>query len=266
MQKVAAIFLSFIVGISVYQIFEMRNQRADIVFLDVGQGDATHIRVGEYDVLIDGGPDGAVLTELGKTLPFYDRSIEMVVVTHFDADHITGLVEVLKRYRVETFVVKSTEPDSELSQALIDAAQKNGVKIHVPQEREQLTIVDGVYINFFNVSKNLRDRNNDSLVSRIVVGDSSVLITGDLEAEGESGILSRRSFIESDILKAGHHGSKTSTIDMFLKTVAPNEVVISAGAENRYGHPHPSVIERIQVFGSEISETQFGMIQYELRE
>lgn len=224
----------------------------DVVFLDIGQGDSILIesRSGTT-VLIDGGPDRSVLEELGRELPWFDRTIEAMVPTHPDADHITGLVEVARRYDVREIIWTRDEHTLPAYDELKRVVHEKGIHeivIDHPQDvqvRElQLKILAPPSPAYLATP----DTNNGSIVIQMNVDGSSFLFTGDMEAEVEK-VVAEMYDVKSDVLKVGHHGSKTSSMQEFLQEVDPDIAVIQVGADNRYGHPHPSVLSRLTRLG-----------------
>lgn len=220
-------------------------------FLDVGQGDAIFIEAPNHNqVLIDGGPGNAVLGELGRVMPFFDRSIDLVISTHPDKDHIGGLIEVLKRYKVGKILTTGVKTDTQGFRVWQDEIKKQNIPIQIAlfgqiiklDQKADLFVLSP-FDNLENQESN--DLNNTSIVNRLVYGDLEILFTGDSEQKLEQKLLDTQADIRSDILKVGHHGSKNSTTEEFLKAVAPDAAVIQVGANNRYHHPTKEVLERL---------------------
>ena len=231
-----------------------------VSFLDVGQGDAIFIESPTgRQMLIDGGPDRSVLRELSKVMNPMDRSIDLVVETHPDADHVTGLAYVLDRYQVGAFMDPNRPADTEISQVVIDSALKEpGATRVIGRAGERVDLGGGVYADILSPHGDVSQlpTNNGSIVMRLVDGNTSFMLTGDLPSEIEDYLVAGRgNTLKSDVLKAGHHGSKYSTDDAWLATVHPTLVVISAGKGNRYGHPNPETLARIEHEGAAIVST-----------
>lgn len=221
-------------------------------FLDVGQGDAIYIETPEhFQILIDGGPDKSILRELGEVMPFSDRSIDMIVLTHPHSDHVAGLVEVLRRYRIgEVYLtgVVHTSADYLTFLQLIEQENISAKEVGGPID---LVLDHGIIFQFLypleSISgKGSENLNNTSIINRLVYGDDELLLTGDLEAEGEDLLLASGQDIRSNILKVGHHGSQSSSQEKFLKTVNPDMAIISVGSDNDFGHPSPRTISRLE--------------------
>lgn len=233
------------------------DDRLHVSFLDVGQGDAILIQKGNQQVLIDGGPSPQAITlELGEGMPFWDRTIELVVLTHPHSDHITGLVEVLKDYQVEQVLHPNLDSDLDIYDEFLRLIDEKDIKATIAQVGQQIEF-DGVVIKVLNPQNQLllgteSDIDNNSVVLHISMGEISFLLTADLMWEGELELLSQRFVPQSTILKIGHHGSTTSTTPEFLAVVSPQLAVISVSEDNDFGHPQPDVIERLEIeVGSE---------------
>lgn len=236
------------------------DNRLTVAFLDVGQGDAIFIETpGGRQLLVDGGRyPSTTLDQLGRQMPFWDRSIDLVIATHPDADHIAGLVEVMERYQVSQLITNGADEASDTAYAaLLEAAAGRDAPVHAAQEGETIILDEGVLLEILHSggSGSDDDRNNGSVVARLTYGGLSVMLTGDAEAPAESDMLQDGRPLQATVLKAGHHGANTSSSEQFLQAVAPSVVVISAGRENSYGHPHPAMLERAVAMGATILRT-----------
>ncbi len=233
-----------------------------VSFLNIGQGDSILIQGPTgVQVLVDGGPDRSVLRELAREIPPLDRSLDMLVETHPDKDHISGLSDVLAQYDVSYFLEPGI-PDDTQTAARVEAAAsdepgitrllaRRGMRIHLGGT----AYADVLYPTVEDLTE-IRDTNSGSVVLHIVYGDTSFLLTGDLPSSGEDHLVTiDSSDLRSDVLKAGHHGSKYSSDAKWLTAVAPKTVVISAGKGNTYGHPNPEALARIQKEGAAILTT-----------
>jgi competence protein ComEC len=221
----------------------------EVSFLDVGQGDAILIKTPDgYEALVDGGPNAAVLRELSRKRSFFDRKIDMLVTTHPDLDHIGGLVDVLKRYQVDVILKTENESDKSAASAFADAAEKEKVELIFADAGQVIALGASTTLQIFSPVGDERnwESNTSSIVLRVVYGDTSFMLTGDAPAEIEEYLVKTYGAqLDSDVLKLGHHGSKTSTSEGFLDTVTPEYAVVSAGIDNRYGHPHQVVMQRV---------------------
>lgn len=235
--------------------------RLAVSFLDVGQGDSILIEGPTgIQVLVDGGKDRSVLRELPRVMHPLDRSIDAVVATHPDADHIGGLPDVLARYRVSTLVASGREGDSSEYERIEDASARepNAVRV-LAREGMRIHLGGGAYADILhpedNVAK-LKGTNDASVAMRLVYGETEFMLTGDAPSWVEDRLVEAYgSRLRSDVLKAGHHGSKTSTSAVFLDAVDPSIVVVSAGKDNSYGHPHGEVVDRVLASNAALRST-----------
>jgi len=250
---------------------ESRNNILTVAFLNIGQGDAIFIEASNGNqVLIDGGPGRSILRELSKVMPFYDKSIDVVIATHPDADHISGLNDVLGKYKVGLFMEPGVESETgvykELEKIVDQKISENKIKKIEARRGMQIDLGKGVVLEILFPDRDPRgmETNTASIVARLVYGENEFLLTGDSPISIENYLVSLEDAhqgdldIRSDVLKAGHHGSRTSTSEEFLKSVAPEYVVISAGVKNKYGHPHQEVLDIINNFGAKILRTDMN--------
>lgn len=237
-----------------------RTPMLTVAFLDVGQGDAIFITTpsGRH-MLVDGGRGGAVLKALGAVMPFWDRNIDVVVATHPDADHIGGLAGVFNRFAVGTFVQSDVTHSTSITRALLKAvANDKGVHEITARRGEVFDFGDGVRATILFPDRPLTDvdSNTASVVVRITFGTQSFLLTGDSPQKIERYLVSMdEKGLASDVLKAGHHGSKTASNPLFIGDVAPTYTVLSRGCHNRYGHPHKITLETLHFFKTKIEDT-----------
>lgn len=231
------------------------KQYLKVVFFDVGQGDAIFIETpADKQILIDGGSDSTVLEKLGKEMSFYDKTLDLVILTHPEKDHMAGLLEVLKRYRIKNILWTGVVRDTAEWQEWINLIQEEGAEIKIAKagdrivlQRENPVIVIDVLNPEENLEgKELEDSNNTSIVLSLTVGYKSFLFTGDIDSSIEKKLDQEQ--IDIDILKISHHGSKYSTSEDFLGKTSPEAAVIMVG-ENNYGHPAPEVLQRLENFG-----------------
>jgi competence protein ComEC len=229
--------------------------RLHLVFLDVGQGDAIFIQSPKgQQVLIDGGPDPAVLlARLGEQMPFWDRTLDLVILTHPDADHLTGLVSVLERYRVGEVIESGYGTDSPTYLRWRELLDEGAIPALEGRAGTQIALDGGAHLTLLHpgpepVSGTDADANNNSIVARLTMGQFSALLPGDIEAEVEGRLVHSGAELTSVVLKAPHHGSDTSSSAAFLDAVRPQIVVISVGRDNRFGHPSPQVLDRLAGF------------------
>lgn len=245
------------------------EQKFTVSFLDVGQGDSILIQTpSEVDVLIDAGKDRSAVRRLSEELGALDRTIDMVIATHPDADHIGGLPAVFSQYQVRSFVSSGAASDSNPSLALEGSLLQEDQLVRISAERGQrIYLEENAYLDVLfpdRLASGL-ETNAGSVVVRLVYGETSFLLTGDAPDEIENWLVSLNGEgLKSTVLKAGHHGSRTSTSEIFITAVDPDIVVVSAGKDNSYGHPHAEVVERILASGARLFSTaQYGTIRLE---
>lgn len=229
----------FFISIFIWNI-DIDNEYLEVTFLNVGQGDSIFIEAPNGNqMLIDGGANKAVLRKLGDVMPFYDRSIDVVLATHPDKDHIGGLPHVLDRYKVDYFLESGAVNETGVYKALKERTNpilaRRGMKIYLDSD----VVVE---ILFPDRDVSGVESNTSSIVARIMYGNTSFLLTGDSPKSIEKYLVSIDN-LDSDVLKVGHHGSKTSSDVSFIEEVSPELVIISAGKDNRYGHPHQEVLD-----------------------
>jgi competence protein ComEC len=231
-----------------------------VQFLDVGQGDAVLIQTPDgVEMLVDGGRDATVLRELSKGRSFFDRTIDVVVATHPDADHISGLVDVLARYQVATIIQTENAKETAVTSAFAQAVESENARVMTPDAGQVLWLGEQTRVVILSPKGDETnwESNTASIVMYIEYGDTSFLLTGDAPSGIENYLVGQYGKqLQSDVLKLGHHGSKTSTSELFLDTVKPTYAVVSASIDNRYGHPHQEVMQR--VFARNIQTSQTG--------
>src|SRR3989339_2044008 len=235
-----------------YAVLTETRTGLKVAFLDVGQGDAIFVEAPNGNqVLIDGGPNKAVLRELSKQMPFYDRTIDGIVITHPHLDHYGGLVDVLDNYKINFETDSGNDnPESKGFDIYARKLEEEKAKRIFAKRGMRVNLDEGLYLDILLpvINKKGMSAHDEMVVARLVYGNNSFLLTGDMEDNLESFLLSFGGSIKSDVLKVGHHGSKTSTSEKFLGNVSPDLAVISAGKNNKYGHPHKEVTERLARF------------------
>ncbi len=235
-------------------IWEFQSgDKVKIDFLDVGQGSAILVVApNQNQVLIDGGPSDAVLAKLGQALPFFDRKIELLILTHPDADHLSGLVEVLKRYEIGQILETGIADNSAEYQVWNNLIKEKNISVVFAQAGQIVVVADNLAIKILYPLAKINGRdfskntNATSIVGKIFYGQNTILFTGDAEEQTEQPLLLLGADLKADILAVGHHGSKTSTSAEFLAAVSPEIAVIQVGLKNRYGHPTQEVLDRLK--------------------
>lgn len=233
--------------------------RLCVVFLDVGQGDAIFVQSPSgVQMLIDAGRNQEVLRGLGEVMSFSDGDIDYVLATHPDADHIGGLGGVLDRFNVAHVIRTDNESDSLLWEETEKKIEMERTMVTIARRGQRFDLGDGVFLDiiFPDTDVSEYESNTSSIVARLVYGQQSFMLTGDAPKSIEEYlVLIEGEYLESDVLKVGHHGSRTSTSDLFLTEVSPSYAVISAGKDNSYGHPHLEVTDALFNAGVETFNT-----------
>lgn len=221
-------------------------------FLDIGQGDAILVRGPDgTTVLFDGGPDRTLLARLGEVLPFWQHSIDMIVITNPDKDHIAGFIPLLQTMKVGAVLEPGTSSVSATYHALKDEIARSqkeyGTKTLIARKGMRFPIGSGAEIDILFPDRDVSDwkTNDGSIIARVTYANTSVLLTGDATKKTES-LLGRVD--HTDILKVGHHGSRTSTGEALVSMLRPKWAVISAGFQNKYGHPHLETLATLKKF------------------
>lgn len=224
-----------------------------VVFLDVEQGDSELIITPEGKrFLVDGGPETTVLSKLDPYLPFFDRTIDGIILTHPHEDHISGLIEVIDRYQVKTAYFTGIEYQSPFYAEFLQQLQQKAVSTVFLTEKSDFSTTSGVKFDLFSdldfplQNKKLLEPNNTSSTLRLSYGEKSFLLVGDAETAAESLFLKNGKRLTADVLKIGHHGSKTASSFAFLEAVHPKYVIIEVGADNQFGHPHKETMEKLK--------------------
>lgn len=234
-----------------------------VSFLDVGQGDSILIESpAGAQLLIDGGAGRAALEEIGEALPWWDRSLDMVIATHPDADHIGGLPDILERYEVGVVMRSSVEDpggsDEIALERAIGEAQGRGTTLVTATRGQVISLGGGAYLEVLFPDRAVPrvETNTGSIVVRLVYGHTAFLLSGD-SPQGVEEYLVRLdgASLDSDVLKAGHHGSRTSSSPLFVGMVSPTFAVFSRGCGNSYGHPHEEVVSLFASLGIATADT-----------
>jgi len=259
MKKIIIVFASFIllVGIFLYQSASLNDGRLHIVFCDVGQGDAIFIRTpSRKDILIDSGPNSLVLDCLSSHMPFWNKTIELAILTHPHADHLNGFLSVLKNYKIVSFATLDLKNNTSGFRALLESLKEQHIDIRYVYLGDRFIFKDGVTIDIVGPSKEflaktspqglIGEKDEFANVESLVKFKSfSALLTGDSQKEElkEALRLVSRTQGKISILQVPHHGSRTGLDEGFIERTSPKLAVISVGKHNRYAHPQPETIE-----------------------
>lgn len=266
--KIKIIIIIFIISLIVfiygYREYNLISQPVNqISFLNIGQGDSSLITSKRGDrIIVDCGPNSNIIDQLESKLGFWARSIDMIIITHGDKDHYGGCRDVIEKYEVSKVMINGVFDSKNLDyQALLEFIQEQGIQILPSIINTYITLGDNIELHLLNPQSNLwgediKDDNSESIVMLLKSANTSILLTGDADESTELNILQQYPQLDVDVLKAGHHGSKTSTSEKLLDAITPKQVIISAGDNNSYKHPHPDVINQIKIRKIEIQEVK----------
>lgn len=256
------VFIIFLFNaVAFFTVLQVRpKDYLDLRFFDVGQGDAAYIRtIQGNDILVDTGPGDAILGKLGKAMPFADRTIELVILTHPHADHISGMLEILKRYKVQLVLLPNAVYESATYEALTKRLAEKGVSVRYARLGQRIFLDDSAVLDLYypvvaDSTSVPKDINDVSAVGKLTFGRSQIFLTGDAGQDIERLLLSLGLPLQAAILKVGHHGSRHSSSPEFLAAVRPRFAVISSG-KNPYGHPHEETLQVLKESAAEILRT-----------
>jgi len=249
---IGSVLFCLLGGIFLYQYIIYNDKKLHIVVCDVGQGDAIFMRTPDgSDILIDGGPDDSVLACLGRHMPFWDKTIELIMMTHPHADHMTGLIDVVKRYKVLAFGYDKVGNPTGAYKKLIDLLSQNHIKQIFLWQGDRFKTQDGIifetlwptqeWLNQNSISETSSDANDFSMIELLTYNHFKALFTGDAQALAMEKIEAMAERI--DVLKVPHHGSQTGLNSEILDILNPKLAAISVGAKNKYGHPAPFTLD-----------------------
>jgi competence protein ComEC len=280
--KILLIFgiVAVLIAVPVFGLTYNPAKNLEVDFLDVGQGDAILIKspFGQ-NILVDGGPDGKVVEQLGKNLPFWDKQIDLMVLTHPHDDHVTGLTEIIKRYDVKKILYTGVIHDAPNYLAWLEEVRNKKIPLALVDRPQVIKFgencgLDILFPQKSFIGQGIDNLNNSSIVAKLFYGQTSFLLTGDAEAVVEKELLNFSSSapllarrgdggevdLKSQVLKVGHHGSDTSSSEEFLEAVNPKFAVIEVGKDNDFGHPNLRILKRLerieaQIFRTDLDET-----------
>ncbi len=244
-------------------VFEPVNKNLQVYFLDVGQGDSELVILPNGPkILIDGGPNNKVIDELASVLRPTDRYIDLVLLSHPQTDHFTGLIDVLKRYQIGAFIFNGRSTTADSWSALSKVIQEDKIPVVILAGGDKIHYLDSQF-NFLLPDKNFiesSDLNETAFVSLLQSQNSKILFTGDIDTKTED-YLMRKYDLDVDVLKVAHHGSKFSSGEKFLSNISPKIAVIEVG-KNSYGHPTSEVLKKLASVGAQIFRTdKDGMVK-----
>ncbi|PIU03318.1 hypothetical protein COT44_03785 [Candidatus Shapirobacteria bacterium CG08_land_8_20_14_0_20_39_18] len=281
--------LTLLLVLLVWGIISFPDQKLHLIFCDVGQGDAILAIKGDTQILIDGGPNDKVLGCLSKHIPFWDRTIEMIISTHPDSDHLSGLVSVIQRYNVSQILANSLVTNTGVFGKFRSEVIAKKIPVFSPKSGDEIKIsnldfkilfpeeklgnetlwhtsasLSASDLKVLGISAYTGEINATMIVSELEYGNFKALLTGDIGVDQETLLRSSVDLGATegqggiDILKVAHHGSKYSSSQEFLDLIRPKLAIISVGANNNYGHPTSEVLDRLKTIGAKILRTDIN--------
>lgn len=260
-------FFAFFIWQAVFAKISSQTFLLEVDFFDVGEGDSILLSLPNWkstfgeriQLLIDGGPSSEVVEKVAKEIPFFDRKIEILILTHPDKDHITGLFEIVRTFKIDKVLlpkIEGPEEEKDLYLSFLKLLQEKNIKTLFLKEGHKISFPGKIFLLTLWPEENFisKDTNDFSIVLKLSFGKIDFLFTGDLPKNIEYKLLAQDLNLESEILKVAHHGSKNSTSEYFLKKVLPEVAVISVG-ENRYGHPTREVLELLSKYDIKVLRT-----------
>ena len=235
-------------------VLAQNDRNLKVAFLDIGQGDAIFIEspTGKQ-VLIDAGPPGKLMNALSTVMPYYDHLIDLIILTHPDQDHIAGFVDLLQNFKIGAVLESGVTSSTKVYQTVEGIIKDKEIPDYKARRGTVVDLGGGAHIDILFPDQDVsnKETNEASIVARLVYGDNSVLLQGDSPQIIEKYLIkldkiSPFSSLKSDILKAGHHGSKTSTSSEYVDIVSPYYAIISAGKDNKYGHPDQEILKTLK--------------------
>lgn len=253
--------VAVIMVVFLFWLFYRAPKNLEVDFLDVGQGDAILIKApGGQNILVDGGPDKTVLKRLGENLPWWDKQIDLMILTHAHDDHVTGLIDVLKRYRVKKILYTGAVHNAPNYLSWLKLARDKKAPLMIIDKEQTINLGAGANLEILYpdesfLGKTVDDLNQSSIVFKLVYGQNKFLLTGDAGEPVEKKLIAQGAALSADLLKVSHHGSQYSSSQEFLEKVKPKTAVIEVGKNNDFGHPSLRTIKRLERIGAEIFRT-----------
>lgn len=273
-RKKLYLIIVFLLILSLIQAFHVKQELL-VSVLDIGQGDSILIKSPNYhNILIDAGPDNSVISALSKELGFFDKSIDLFILSHPHNDHYNGFFEVLDKYKVKKVILSGIYTEDKKYKYLLKKIKEKNIKIDIASSEKDIQISKNLFLDFIFPKKNeglvgkkINNLNNSSVVLKLVrISDKLkkeplFLFTGDAEKEEEFEILLSGQDISAKILKVGHHGSRTASSLVFLNAIKEKEAVISYGKDNKFNHPHAETLEKLKDIPVK-NTVDFGNVSY----
>lgn len=248
--KLFFLFVLALITATIWSVyFSQPDEKLNIYFFDVGQGDAELIQKANWQILVDGGPDDIVIERISNVMPIDDRKIETIIITHPHADHITGLIEVINRYEIEKIILTKVGYESATYKSLLELIDKKKIKTITPKIGDVEYLFDQGKITYLwpgeEVSRFENNLNNSSIVFLFDYGDFNCIFSGDAEIEGWTEIFKKQknNLPDIDVIKIPHHGSRTGLNENMTDIMRPDIAIISLGLNNKYDFPHQEILD-----------------------
>lgn len=256
--------IAIIITIILYWFFYSASENLEVTFLDVGQGDSILVETPfGQNILIDGGPNNSVLKQLGANLAWWDKTIDLMILTHPHDDHVAGLVDVLKRYNTKKVIYTGLKSDSPEYLEWLEIIRIKNIPTTIIDKSQVINLGENCFLKTLHPQENIfgqysKNLNNDSIVIKFVCSGKSFLFTGDIEEEVEKIIIDAYgNYLDVDFLKIAHHGSDTSSLEEVFYLSSPRYCIVTVG-ENNYGHPSLRVLKRLERNECEILRTDLS--------
>lgn len=257
-----------IIGWLIFSLQGLTDDSTKVTVLNVGQGDAILIQTPEHkNILIDAGPSGSLIYELDKHLGFFNRKIDLFVLSHPHRDHFMGMLDAVEKYPFEAIMITGVASQDPLYIDWVQSLKAQEVQILFPHHQQDWQIGKDLVLDVIYpfsgqglIGQEMHNKNNASItiILRKLDGTPLMLFSGDAEEEQEREILMTGQETEVDVMKLGHHGSRTSSTPRFLRAVQPEIAIVSAGIDNQFKHPHPETLEKMKDFGVELYRTDLN--------
>ena len=247
-----------LIAIPVFWLYFEASSDLEVDFLDIGQGDAILIKTPYgQNILIDGGSDNTVIQRLSENLAWWDKKIDLMILTHPHSDHVGGLAGVISRYNVEKILYTGVIHNSPDYIAWLEIIRDCGIPLIIIDRPQIVKLgedcrLDILYPMESILGKEVSNLNNSSIIIKLIYKETKFLLAGDIELETEQELLNSKVDLSAQVFKVNHHGSDTSNSQEFLQAVNPEIAVIQAGKDNDFGHPSRRVIKRLERMGVKI--------------
>lgn len=255
MTKKIIFIITTILILNFYYFYEKNDKLLNLIFINVGQGDAILIKSPSgKNILIDGGPDSDLTEKISKFIAYRNNKIDLIIITHPHRDHYYGLISVIKKYKTKKIIYSGVDVNLADYKYMKKIISDNSLELIGPKTGEKYEIDENVFfqIIYMPKTKTLENLNDASVSIKLTYKNFDAIFNGDASCEIENIILRDNTNLKSEIFKASHHASKYSNCDNLLSAIKPELTVIQSGVDNKFGHPHQEAINRILKSGSKI--------------